>query len=182
MKFTSVSAAAPVTSLFGDITGDILSVYSVRTAGGALQIAESDDLTNTGGTLALTNLRVDLVDKRVYADMEGANGVGLKPQVHLWNFARIAGPTTLTVERANELYGVASATNEITGLQITGEAFGYFTQSLGLLEDGVSALSKVTDFGRINSNITIGVPEPSTYALMGMGLFVLGMTARRRRH
>jgi hypothetical protein len=181
MKYTAISAVAPVTSLSGDVVGDTLVVASVATAGGALQTAEDDGLTNTGGSLAITNLQVDLAGKRVYADIEGANGIGLMRGVHLWNFASITGPTSLTFHWVNDMEVFASAANEITGLSITSDSFQLFSQSLGLLEDGVSALSKVTDFGRINSTITIGVPEPSTYALMGMGLLVLGMAARRRR-
>lgn len=177
--YNSVTAAAPITSLTGSFDGTTVTVNQVATAGGALQTAYEDGFTNTGGTLAITNLRVDLGAKLVYADLEGGNGVGLKQNIALWNIANISGPTSFTA-----VEGTITSVNELTGLSITSEAFGYFTQSLGIIEGGLGVLASITDYGSISSTITVtatpAIPEPSTYALMGVGLLGVSLVARRR--
>jgi hypothetical protein len=66
-------------------------------------------------------------------------------------------------------------------LSITTAGFNVFTQSLGLLTLGVGALQTVDDFGTITSTINVSaVPEPSVYALMGVGLVAVGLVSRRR--
>lgn len=177
--YNSVTAAAPITSLTGSFDGTTVSVGQVSTAGGALQTSYADDFTNTGGSLAITNLRVDLGAKIVYADLEGGNGVGLKQNIALWNIANISGPTSFAAQE-----GTITSVNELTGLSITSEAFGYFTQSLGIIEGGLGVLASISDYGSISSTITVtatqAVPEPSTYALMGVGLIGMSLVARRR--
>jgi len=175
--FVSIDAAAPITSLTGSFDGTTVTVGQVATAGGALQTAYADDFTNSGGSLAITNLRVDLGAKIVYADLEGGNGVGLKQNIALWNIANISGPTSFAA-----VQGTITSVNELTGLSITSEAFGYFTQSLGILAGGLGVLESITDYGSISSTITVtaSIPEPSTYALMGVGLLGVSLVARRR--
>lgn len=184
-KYTSISAAAPVTSLSGNFDGSTFGVTSVGTAGGALQTAEEDFFTTTGGSMAITNLRVDLTSKRVFATMVGGNGVGTINNLYLWNYTTLTGPTSFSA-----MAGTQSLDSTVSGLTITADAFALFSQALGLTEAGDAALSKVTDFGQIVSTVTVKmaaanvtppIPEPSTYALMGLGLAGIGLAARRRR-
>ncbi|OGA82662.1 MAG: hypothetical protein A2711_16745 [Burkholderiales bacterium RIFCSPHIGHO2_01_FULL_63_240] len=182
-KYSAISAAAPISSLTGTQTGSVFAANSVSTLGGALQTAEADDFTTTGGSLAITNLRVDLDAKKVYATLVGANGVGTVNNLYLWDIATVTGATSGTL-----LEGVNTYTNELTGLKINANAFSLFSQALGLTQAGNDALATVTDFGKISSTLsfnatkvaTPAVPEPSTYALMGVGLLGIAAAARRR--
>lgn len=181
-KYATVSAAAPVSDLTYTAGAGGLTVNQVGTIGGALQTAEPDDFTTTGGSLAITNLRVDLDAKKVFATLTGGNGVGTLNNVYLWDITTITGPTTFAA-----VAGTQTAVNELTGLKINAAAFNLFSQSLGLTQPGNDALATVTDFGKIVSTVSLtatatpAIPEPSTYAMMGLGLVGMGLVARRRR-
>jgi Zn-dependent alcohol dehydrogenase len=76
-----------------------------------------------------------------------------------------------------------SAHNVISGLAVVPAARDLFSKSLGLLATGNDALNAVTDWGSVTSDMTFTVrevPEPSTYALMGLGLVGISLVARRR--
>jgi len=180
-KYKTVTAAAPVTSLNASFNGTSLAVNTVGTAGGALQTAVDDGFTTTGGSLAITNLKVDLNAKKVFATLVGANGVGTINNLDLWDIATVSGATSFTVPAGG---GVLTSTNTLSGLKINANAFSLFSQALGLTAAGNNALATVTDFGSISSSISLtatpAVPEPSTYLMMVAGLAAVGMTARRR--
>ncbi|WP_201748203.1 PEP-CTERM sorting domain-containing protein [Aquabacterium fontiphilum] len=167
--YTGVSATAGINALTVD--GD-LNVLSAATSGGLLQTAPVLRSVSRGGFLGVSNLNVDLTTKRVYADISGGNGVGNLTNFYLWDIADITGPTQVT--------GPGTFVTTLSGLSITQEGFNVFSQSLGLLTLGVGALQTVDNFGTITSTITVAVPEPSTYALMGIGLVTVGLVARRR--
>ncbi|MGC4059596.1 MAG: PEP-CTERM sorting domain-containing protein [Aquabacterium sp.] len=174
--YSSVSAAAPITSL--TIDSSSMAVLGAATSGGATQTAPVLKSVSSGGSLTVTDLNVDLAAKKVYATLIGGNGVGTLTNVYLWDIGSITGATSVT--------GAGTFTTTLSHLSITADGLNKFTQSLGLLTLGKSALSGVTDFGVITSTIVAKaspvntIPEPSTYALMGLGLVGMSLVARRR--
>ncbi len=218
----TASAGGSVTSVTAnDQTGQILSVF---TPAGAAQSAVAKPQIATGGNASVGNLRIDLTNNTIYADMVGTNlatktkaatTVTLLGQA-LWNFTDISGPTYIKFSNllaadpvaamtadgytnvqkltdANGVYYTGTFVNAVTGLTLvggsTGTAFNFFVNALGLLPNGKNALAGVTDWGRLDSSLQISfgrmgpvsdLPEPSTYALMGLGLVGLAAVARRR--
>ncbi|RZI83089.1 MAG: hypothetical protein EOP38_13765 [Rubrivivax sp.] len=149
-------------------TGQILGVSS---AGGLEHRGTRISGTLTGGVATVSNLRFDLQNNIVYADLQGTKGpVGTRPAVNyslpntaLWTIDSVSGPTVIdpaalalqgqarldafvaqgfTHTSANG-YDVLSATQVISGLRATTQGFNFFRDSLGLLSTGVGALSAV---------------------------------------
>jgi len=175
--------SAPISQLSGefDSASHIFTATKVKTLGGALITTEADDFTNTGGSLKMFNISVDLATKVISADLTGANGVGALKQVQVWNYANIAGPTAYSGDNGN-----VTSNNTITGLTILPGAFDLFAQSLGLTDAGKGAMAQITDYGIMNATIKVDVkapmvPEPTTYMLMGLGLVGVAFASKRAR-
>lgn len=218
IRIGSTANASVISVTLDNQTGQMLSVGST---GGAVQVGTRISGTLTGGTASVTNLRFDLVNQVIYADLAGTKAaVGtaaavsyLMPDTALWTFSSITGPTVIPPSAllgsdaagALEAAGFSvssdpggldfSATNVISGLKVTTAGFDFFKNSLGLLSTGVNALDAVNDdpqgWGSVTStlNFRMGVltppppplPEPGTYAMMGMGLLAVGLALRNKR-
>lgn len=178
--YTQVSVAAPIASVSLDTQST--AIVAVATAGGIAMTAPARKSVGSGGSLTVTDLNIDLVSKQVYATLIGGNGVGTLNNVALWNVGSVTSSGLITGYDShcgfyNDCLYVAPGMT-LSGLRLTANGFNKVVQSLGLLSLGKSALSGVTDFG----TITVGVvPEPSTPALMGLGLAGLLISKRRRQ-
>jgi hypothetical protein len=140
--------------------------------GGSLTISALKSVSS-GGSVTVTDLSLDLVNKQVKATLIGANGVGTLTDFALWNIDPNNALPMSYVPGMN-------ASGTITGLSITSDGFAKVSQALGLLTLGKSALMGVTDYASISWRIA-AVPEASTWAMTLLGLGAIGAAVQRRR-
>lgn len=169
---------APIQSVtFDDTTRTVTGVQSL---GGLVQTVATANAASRGGNITVQNIRVDLTTKTLFADVSGANGLA-SSNIAFFNYTSLSGSTTMPTLLAGQS---ATINTTLSGLTLTAAGKQALVTGLGLRGIGLTTLNNLTDFGTLESSITVtgvaAVPEPSTYALMGLGLAGAAFIARRR--
>ena len=162
IDLTSRRVYADMTSNAYTTSGNTGAVNASQPANGA----HGPNALNAAGATKLTNVYLwDVMGKAQYdADM-----------------AFLGYDSSTAIVGTTHISGAGTYVNELNGLKITAEGLTAFTKGFGLLKTGQDALKGVNDFGTITSTIVAtAVPEPTTYALMGLGLVGLSLVARRK--
>ena len=194
MSGTTVSgASAPISAIVLDSGNHLTGSNPIVSAGGTLQTAPSNFAGN-GGTLSVTNLGLDLATGFITADLSGGNGVQALTHVDVFQIGSASFDGTSVSPTAAGSVAVTAGTHTLTsaGLTLNSAAIDsagdnakqYFIKALGLTAIGSSIINGVTNFGTLTVTGTFknttAVPEPSTYAMLGLGLAGLAVASRRR--
>lgn len=157
----------------GDTTANVGDqIATLQLAGSGIKLISVDEEGNVLGDVAtLTDFYFQVSDKTLYGTVT-IDGVATTQGIYVG--------TTLTGATTVPEVGT-TATNTVTGLKLSAS----FAQAVGVklgLDQGVIDFVKTLNFGTLTSTATVApaVPEPSTYALMGLGLAGATFVARRR--
>jgi len=131
------------------------------------------------------------------ADLAGPTGVDVDDLLATNNIERLTNPTfcgtqCYTLNKTEIIggrtYYTVEANTTIRNLDMTDAGINFFKSVLNTTATGTSALVGVDNapgkWGTVQSKLVLRVsevPEPSTYALMGLGLVGIALVARRRR-
>lgn len=166
-----VRVQVDVNSALGGMTVDAQTgaLLEVRSLGGIQHTGSRIAGTLNGGSATVSNLRFDLVNRVVYADLVGQSAaLGTRPSVSyemlntaLWTFADVSGPTALPIAAilsgdidALEAAGFHAEVGEggvlsfaasqvFSELRVTEEGRNFFSASLGFLRTGYGAMDAV---------------------------------------
>ena len=172
----------------GPDEADNLTVLSEQFSGRIQFTSQAGALAASSATLALSDLRIDHQSNQVFARVSDASGNAIATDLAVFQFDDVAYvlppgsySQVLTCLPTNpqciaRLNGAESHPT-LNNLQFTSQGRTLWDQTFQLLPLGVTMMDSVGSLGSLSA---APVPEPSTWALMGIGLAGIALARRRR--
>lgn len=197
MKFTVLASAVGAAALISALPAQAgITIYNAVLSGAA----EAPPNASPGTGFAIVTLDDTAFTMRVQSIFAGLTGNVTASHIHCCTVtpgSGNAGVATTTPTFAGFPLGNTSGTYDVTFNMLSATSWNasYITNNGGSVNSAFAALqtglnsgsayfnihSSVYGGGEIRGFLVTQVPEPSTYALMALGLAVVGGLARRRR-
>jgi len=202
-------SGATNTAVYNKTTGNVSLAFNNATGVGdtltTLQAANSfvnirrtvfnDDETTTQLNIFMANFDVNLTNSTIYADLYSRTGTGSlvsygKQAIFTADVPGVVGGTggNIIVDGVSNGVATGHASGSLAGsLRMNGTTANTVLTALGLstaATDPVATLVRTANWGTTSASGVFtapAVPEPSTYALMGMGLLAIGAHAGSRQ-